>query len=253
MMRSMCSVAGVVLSILIAGLACGGSAAVACSYDGIASAAALAKFKKAAEVAAALRSPSAAPVIERQTGARPLPSMVGFHRAVRRLQGLREALEQTVLERRLQAPAIALLLVEFGALDALHRGQRGRHDRDPRRRTAAVRRSGLHRRSRDRGDHVGAGERRRSFPPRPDRGRRAGKRRPGGNRVAAHRARRTRSPLRLKARKSVSPWRPAPRAARWRRVQRSAPSCRSSTPRTWRPAGSPASCSPPSPGADRTG
>jgi hypothetical protein len=105
--------ARLVLSILVAGFACGGGFAVACSYDGIASAAALAKFKKAAEVAATLRSPSAAPVIERPI-AQPLPSMVGFHRAVGRLQSLREALEQTVLDRQLQAPAIALLLVESG-------------------------------------------------------------------------------------------------------------------------------------------
>jgi hypothetical protein len=112
MMRSMRSVTRLVLAILVAGIA-GGSVAVACSYDGIASAAALAKFRKATEVTAALRSPTAVLVVGPQA-ARPLPNMVGFHRAVRRLQGLREALEQTVLERRLHAPAIALLLVESG-------------------------------------------------------------------------------------------------------------------------------------------
>ncbi len=174
MMRSRRSVTRLVLSILIAAVACGGGAALACSYDGIASAAAMAKFKKAAEVAAALQHPSAALVIERQA-ARPLPNMAGYHRAVRRLQSLREALEQAVLEQRLQAPAIALLFVEFGTLDALHRRQRRCHDRGPRRRAAAVRRSGLHRRGRDRGDHVRAPRKRRSVSPRPDRGRRAGK------------------------------------------------------------------------------
>jgi hypothetical protein len=87
-------------------------AATACNYDGAAGAAA--KYPRAIEVTAALRDRSNAPILDTRLVAPTFANMLGYHRAVRRLQRLRESLERAVHEQRLAGPGFSLLLVEAG-------------------------------------------------------------------------------------------------------------------------------------------
>jgi hypothetical protein len=86
--------------------------AAACNYDG--AAVASAKYPRAIEVAAALRDRSNAPVLDTRLVAPTFANMLGYHRAVRRLQRLRESLERAVHDQRLTGPGFSLLLVESG-------------------------------------------------------------------------------------------------------------------------------------------
>lgn len=86
--------------------------AAACNYDG--AAVASAKYPRAIEVAAALRDRSNAQILDRQLVAPTFVNMLGYHRAVRRLQRLRDSLERAAHEQRLTGPGFSLLLVESG-------------------------------------------------------------------------------------------------------------------------------------------
>jgi hypothetical protein len=88
--------------------------AFACSYDGVSTAALAARYPRSSEVAAALRSASNAQVLDRQLVAPTFVNMMGYHRAVGRLQRLRDSLERAVHEQKLSGPGFALLLVEAG-------------------------------------------------------------------------------------------------------------------------------------------
>lgn len=99
----------VAASVCIAG-EIGGAAA--CNYDGAVGAGA--KYLRAIEVTAALRDRSNAQILDTRLVAPPFANMLGYHRAVRRLQRLRESLERAVHEQGLTAPGFSLLLVEAG-------------------------------------------------------------------------------------------------------------------------------------------
>src|SRR5262245_13118000 len=86
--------------------------ATACNYDGAAGAAA--KYPRAIEVATALRDRSNASILDTRLVAPTFANMMGYHRAVRRLQRLRESLERAVHEQGLTGPGFSLLLVEAG-------------------------------------------------------------------------------------------------------------------------------------------
>ena len=86
--------------------------AAACNYDGASSVSA--KYPRAIEVAAALRDRSNAPVLDTRLVAPTFANMLGFHRAVRRLQRLRESLERAMHDQQLTGPGFSLLLVEAG-------------------------------------------------------------------------------------------------------------------------------------------
>ena len=86
--------------------------AAACNYDGAAGA--TAKYPRAIEVATALRDRSNAPILDTRLVAPTFANMLGYHRAIRRLQRLRESLERAVHERGLTGPGFSLLLVEAG-------------------------------------------------------------------------------------------------------------------------------------------
>ena len=89
-------------------------AALACGYDGASIGAILAKFPLALTVANALRDPANVQLLDQQLVAPTFVNMVGYHRAVRRLQQLREGLESVVLEEAATAPPFSLMLVELG-------------------------------------------------------------------------------------------------------------------------------------------
>jgi hypothetical protein len=86
--------------------------AVACGYDGSPSSGL--RHPRAIEVAAALRNASNAQILDRQLVAPTFVNMMGYHRAVRRLQRLRDCLEHAVQARKLTGPSFSLLLVEAG-------------------------------------------------------------------------------------------------------------------------------------------
>jgi hypothetical protein len=86
--------------------------AVACGYDGSPSSGL--RHPRAIEVAAALRNASNAQILDRQLVAPAFVNMMGYHRAVRRLQRLRDSLEWAVQARKLAGPGFSLLLVEAG-------------------------------------------------------------------------------------------------------------------------------------------
>lgn len=86
--------------------------AAACNYDGAAGAAA--KYPRAIEVTTALRDRSNAPILDTRLVAPTFANMLGYHRAVRRLQRLRKSLERVVHDQRLAGPGFSLLLVESG-------------------------------------------------------------------------------------------------------------------------------------------
>lgn len=88
-----------------------GSAA-ACMYDGASTVSA--KYPRAVEVATALRDKSNTQILDRQLVAPTFVNMLGYHRAVRRLQRLRDSLERALHEQRLTGPGFSLLLVESG-------------------------------------------------------------------------------------------------------------------------------------------
>jgi hypothetical protein len=87
---------------------------LACNYDGISTAAIAARYPRAVEVLAALRNAANAPVLDRQLVAPTFVNMMGYHRAVRRLQRLRDSLERAALDRKPSGAAFSLLLVEAG-------------------------------------------------------------------------------------------------------------------------------------------
>jgi hypothetical protein len=72
------------------------------------------KYPLAIEVATALRDRSNAQILDRQLVAPTFVNMLGYHRAVRRLQRLRDSLERALHEQRLTGPGFSLLLVESG-------------------------------------------------------------------------------------------------------------------------------------------
>jgi hypothetical protein len=86
--------------------------AAACMYDGASTASA--KYPRAIEVATALRERSNAQILDRQLVAPTFVNMLGYHRAVRRLQRLRDSLERVAHDQRLTGPGFSLLLVESG-------------------------------------------------------------------------------------------------------------------------------------------
>ena len=86
--------------------------AAACNYDGAAGASA--KHPRAIELATALRDKSNAQILDARLVAPTFTNMLGYHRAVRRLQRLRESLERAVHDRRMTGPGFSLLLVEAG-------------------------------------------------------------------------------------------------------------------------------------------
>jgi hypothetical protein len=87
-------------------------AADACMYDGAATASA--KYPRAIEVAAALRDRSNEPILDARLVAPTFVNMMGYHRAVRRLQRLRDSLERAAHDQHLTGPSFSLLLVESG-------------------------------------------------------------------------------------------------------------------------------------------
>jgi hypothetical protein len=102
-----------VACVLVASASAIGSA-FACGYDGVSTAALAARYPRSSEVAAALRSASNAQVLDRQLVAPTFVNMMGYHRAVGRLQRLRDSLERAVHDQKLSGPGFALLLVEAG-------------------------------------------------------------------------------------------------------------------------------------------
>ena len=84
--------------------------AAACNYDG--SPGAGPTYPRAAEVRAALQRPSNAQVLDKQLVSPSFVNMFGYHRAVRRLQRLREALER--VGGQAAGTSFSLLLVESG-------------------------------------------------------------------------------------------------------------------------------------------
>jgi hypothetical protein len=86
--------------------------AAACMYDG--ASAVSVKYLRAIEVTAALRDRSNAQILDSRLVAPPLANMLGYHRAVRRVQRLRDSLERAVHEERLTGPGFSLVLVESG-------------------------------------------------------------------------------------------------------------------------------------------
>jgi hypothetical protein len=84
----------------------------ACMYDG--AAAVSGKYLRAIEVAAALRDRSNAQILDTRLVAPTFVNILGYHRAVRRLQRLRDSLERAVQEQRLHGPGFSLLMVESG-------------------------------------------------------------------------------------------------------------------------------------------
>jgi hypothetical protein len=86
--------------------------AVACGYDGSPSSGL--RHPRAIEVAAALRNASNAQILDRQLVAPAFVNMMGYRRAVRRLQRLRDSLEWVVQAHKLAGPGFSLLLVEAG-------------------------------------------------------------------------------------------------------------------------------------------
>jgi hypothetical protein len=86
--------------------------AVACGYDGSPSSGL--RHPRAIEVAAALRNASNAQILDRQLVAPAFINMMGYHRAVRRLQRLRDSLERAGQGPKLTGPSFSLLLVEAG-------------------------------------------------------------------------------------------------------------------------------------------
>jgi hypothetical protein len=90
------------------------SQAAACNYDGKLGANFAVKYPRAVEVATALRDRSNAQLLDAHLVAPTFVNMMGYHRAVRRLQRLRDALERAVHDRELARPGFSLLLVESG-------------------------------------------------------------------------------------------------------------------------------------------
>lgn len=88
--------------------------ASACGYDGASAAAIAARYPHAVEVAARLLHPSNSQILDRQLVSPTFVNMMGYHRAVHRLQRLREPLERVVLDEHLTSPGFSLLLVEAG-------------------------------------------------------------------------------------------------------------------------------------------
>jgi hypothetical protein len=86
----------------------------ACGYDGVSAAAIAARYPRAAEVAAALRHPANAQLLDQKLVSPTFVNLMGYHRAIRRLQRLRDSLEHAVLDQHLPSPAFSLLLVEAG-------------------------------------------------------------------------------------------------------------------------------------------
>jgi hypothetical protein len=111
-MKGVCRREFVQLLIVPTLLAGGIGPAVACGYDG-APVAGL-RHPRAIEVAAALRNASNAQTLDRQLVAPTFVNMKGYHRAIRRLQRLRDSLERAVHERKLPGTGFSLLLVEAG-------------------------------------------------------------------------------------------------------------------------------------------
>ena len=141
--------------------------AAACNYDGAAGASA--KHPRAIEVATALRDKSNAQILDARLVAPTFANMLGYHRAVRRLQRLRESLERAVHDR---ADDRAWLFAAAGGSGPLEpvcaRWRRCQHRRAHGRPAAGGRRR-PHRRSRHRGDRVGTAGAGRGLPPRLDR------------------------------------------------------------------------------------
>ena len=104
-----CTTSVALASVCIAGQI---GVAAACNYDGAAGTAA--KYPRAVEVTTALRDRSNAPILDTRLVAPTFANMLGYHRAVRRLQRLRELLERAVREERLAGPGFSLVLVEAG-------------------------------------------------------------------------------------------------------------------------------------------
>jgi hypothetical protein len=88
-----------------------GSAA-ACMYEGVS--AVSVKYLRAIDVATALRDRSNSQILDTRLVAPPFANMLGYHRAVRRVQRLRDSLERAVHEERLTGPGFSLVLVESG-------------------------------------------------------------------------------------------------------------------------------------------
>jgi hypothetical protein len=96
-------------------VASGLGSALACNYDGVSAVAIAARYPRSVEVSAALRSATNAQVLDRQLVAPTFVNMMGYRRAVRRLQRLRDSLERVVMQDRSPSgAAFSLLLVEAG-------------------------------------------------------------------------------------------------------------------------------------------
>jgi hypothetical protein len=95
-------------------VASGVGLASACGYDGVSAAAIAARYPHALEVSAALRNATNAHLLDRQLAVPTFVNVMGYHRAVRWLQRLRDSLERAAPERTPAGPAFSLLLVEAG-------------------------------------------------------------------------------------------------------------------------------------------
>jgi hypothetical protein len=102
---------GLTASLCVAG---GIGQAIACGYDGVSAAAIVARYPRATEVAAALRHSANAELLDQKLVTPTFVNLMGYHRAVRRLQRLRDGLERAVLDQHVPSPAFSLLLVEAG-------------------------------------------------------------------------------------------------------------------------------------------
>jgi hypothetical protein len=103
-----------VLAVACVLIACPLGQSFACGYDGVSTAALAARYPRSSEVTAALRSASNAQELDRQLVAPTFVNMMGYHRAVGRLQRLRDSLERAVHDQKLGGPSFSLLLVEAG-------------------------------------------------------------------------------------------------------------------------------------------
>jgi hypothetical protein len=86
--------------------------ASACGYDGVSAAAIAGRYPRALEVATALRNATNAQVLDRRLVAPAFVNLMGYYRAVRRLQRLRDSLERA--GQKPAASGFSLLLVESG-------------------------------------------------------------------------------------------------------------------------------------------
>jgi hypothetical protein len=103
-----------VLTVAAMLVASGIGLASACGYDGVSAAVIAARHPHALEVSAALRNAANAQLLDRRLVAPTFVNMMGYHRAVRRLQRLRDSLERAMHEQTLAGPGFSLLLVEAG-------------------------------------------------------------------------------------------------------------------------------------------